>query len=130
MKEFLNSLFVVQKYSMNHDNIKTVSVAGNGIIKIVFDNGIDTEISSCYVGDLLSWVMGRAQPGSVWITIMSNVNVAAVANLTDVALVIFAESVEPDSELYDRMSKADALFCKSPLSAYELAWRIKEITGV
>ncbi len=56
------------------------------------------EIAGCYVGDLLSWVMGRAQAGNAWITIMSNVNVAAVASLADVACVIFAEGVRPDEQ--------------------------------
>ena len=32
----------------------------------------DREIDGVYVGDLLSWVMGRAQSGNAWITIMSN----------------------------------------------------------
>ena len=96
-------------------------------LEIVYDNDDDREVIDCYVGDLLSWVMGKAKADSVWVTIMSNVNVAAVASLTDVSMVIFAESVEPDKELLDKMAKADALFCKSPLSAYELAWRIREV---
>ena len=40
MKEFVSSLFVLQKYLTGHDNIKTVSVARNGNIKIVYDNAI------------------------------------------------------------------------------------------
>jgi hypothetical protein len=40
MKEFVNSLFVLQKYQIDHDNIKTVLVARNGNIKIVYDNSI------------------------------------------------------------------------------------------
>jgi len=40
MKEFVNSLFVVQKYLLDHDNIKVVSVARNGMIKIVYDHAI------------------------------------------------------------------------------------------
>ena len=39
----------------------------------------DREIKGCYIGDLLSWVMGRAEADNVWITIMSNINIAAVA---------------------------------------------------
>ena len=98
-------------------------------LEIIHGNGDDREVDGCYAGDLLSWVIGKAKADSVWITIMSNVNVAAVAILTDVSAVIFAESVEPDKELYEKMAKSDALYCKSPLSAYELAWRIKEILG-
>ncbi|MBR6119611.1 MAG: hypothetical protein IKQ04_04755 [Oscillospiraceae bacterium] len=56
----------------------------------------DREVTGGYAGDLLSWVMGRAQSGDAWITIMSNNNVIAVATLTDAALVILAENVLPD----------------------------------
>ncbi len=59
----------------------------------------DREVSGGYMGDLLSWVMGRAQSGDAWITIMSNQNVAAVAALSDVACVILAEGVQPDPDL-------------------------------
>lgn len=50
-------------------------------------------------GDLLSWVMGRAQEGDVWLTIMTNANVAGVASLADVACVLLTEGVAPDPEL-------------------------------
>lgn len=59
----------------------------------------DRTVSGGHVGDLLSWVMGRAQADEAWITIMSNQNVAAVAALTDVSCVIFAEGVKPDPDL-------------------------------
>ncbi len=56
----------------------------------------DREITGGYAGDLLSWVMGRAQSGDCWVTIMSNVNVAAVGQLTDCACIVFSEGVHPD----------------------------------
>lgn len=56
----------------------------------------DREITGGYAGDLLSWVMGRAESGDCWVTIMSNVNVAAVGQLTDCACIVFSEGVHPD----------------------------------
>ena len=53
----------------------------------------EREIGGVYIGDLLSWVMGRAKENDAWITIMSNINVAAVASLADVACVVLAENV-------------------------------------
>ncbi len=53
-------------------------------------------VTGGYTGDLLSWVMGRAQEGDAWITIMSNANIIAVATLADVSCVILAEGAEPD----------------------------------
>jgi len=59
----------------------------------------DREVNGCYIGDLLSWVMGRAREDNAWITIMSNINVIAVASLSDVACVILSEGVTLDDEV-------------------------------
>ena len=53
----------------------------------------DREVTGVYAGDLLSWVMSHAAYGDAWVTIMSNVNVIAVATLVDVACVILTEGV-------------------------------------
>lgn len=66
----------------------------------------DREVSGGYAGDLLSWVMGRARAGDAWVTIMSNVNIVAVATLADPACIILSEGVEPDA---DALSKAEAM---------------------
>lgn len=59
----------------------------------------EREINGVYTGDLLSWVMGKAQADNVWITIMSNINVIAVASLTDVSCVILAEGVTLEEDV-------------------------------
>ena len=74
-----------------------------------------------YCGDLLSWVMGRAPAGGVWLTIMSNVNVAAVAALTDVACVLLTEGVSPDGSLLQRAQAQGVSLLGTPLSTYECA---------
>lgn len=56
----------------------------------------EREIEGVYIGDLLSWVMGRARENDAWITIMSNSNIIAVATLADVSCIILAEGVSPD----------------------------------
>ena len=57
----------------------------------------DRSVRGGYAGDLLSWVMGRAQADDAWLTIMSNANIVAVATLADVSCVLLAEGVEPDA---------------------------------
>lgn len=56
-------------------------------------------VSDGYAGDLLSYVMGRAPSGAAWFTIMTNVNVCAVATLTDVAVVVICDGCKPDELL-------------------------------
>ncbi|MBQ2253105.1 MAG: hypothetical protein II328_03885 [Clostridia bacterium] len=51
------------------------------------------EVHGAYSGDLLSWVMGRAEADNAFLTIMTNVNVVAVASLAELSCVIFCEDV-------------------------------------
>ena len=76
---------------------------------------------SGYCGDLLSWVMGKAPADGVWLTIMSNVNVAAVAALTDVACVILTESVTPDEPLLRKAELQGINLLGSSRSTYQCA---------
>ena len=62
----------------------------------------DRPVRGGYSGDLLSWVMGKAPADGAWLTIMSCVNVCAVAVLTDVSCVILTEGVTPDADLLER----------------------------
>lgn len=81
----------------------------------------DRAVTGGYCGDLLSWVMGRAPADSAWMTIMSNVNVAAVAALTDVACVILTEGVKPDAPLLTKAQAQGINLLGTDLSAYECA---------
>ena len=81
----------------------------------------EREIDGVYIGDLLSWVMGRAKSDNVWITIMSNLNVVAVASLSDVACVVMAEGVEPESDIIENAKNKGVNIISAPMSAYEIA---------
>ncbi|MBQ4168033.1 MAG: hypothetical protein II590_07550 [Clostridia bacterium] len=84
------------------------------------------EIKGGYAGDLLSWVMGRAQPDDAWVTIMSNMNVSAVAQLTDVACVIFAEGVAPDPEALNKAKMHGINLLGSRKGMFELCGDVKD----
>lgn len=81
----------------------------------------EREISGVYIGDLLSWVMGRAECDNAWITIMSNVNVIAVATLADVSCVILAEGVTLDEEILKTAKEKEVNVLASALPIYETA---------
>lgn len=85
------------------------------------------EITGAYIGDLLSWVMGRAQADAAWVTIMSNVNVIAVAALADVACVILAEGVALDAAIAETAQAKDINVLASPLPAYDIACRLHSL---
>lgn len=82
-----------------------------------------------YCGDLLSWVMGKAPMDGAWMTIMSNVNVAAVAALTDVACVILTEGVTPDEPLLRRAEMQGINLLGTPLSTCQCAVALVSLLG-
>lgn len=77
------------------------------------------EVRGVYIGDLLSWVMGRAESDNVWITIMSNINVAAVAVLADVGCVILSEGVRPDGDMLHAAKEKGVNILLSDKTTYE-----------
>ena len=82
------------------------------------------QVTGGYAGDLLSWVMGRAQSGDMWLTIMSNQNVAAVALMADVACVILTEGVQPDPTLLSRAQDKGVNLLGTPESTFTAAGRM------
>ncbi len=79
------------------------------------------EIKGGYAGDLLSWVMGRAKPDDIWITIMNNINIVAVATLTDVSAIILCEGVDAPSDVIAKANEEDVLILQTEMPAFEIA---------
>ncbi len=87
----------------------------------------EREITGVYIGDLLSWVMGRAKADCAWITIMSNINIVAVASLADTACIILAESVELPEDVVATATQKNVNILSSELGAYEIACKLNEL---
>lgn len=87
----------------------------------------EREAVGCYAGDLLSWVMGRASADEVWVTIMTNLNIVAVATLTDVSCIIVAEEAEIAPEVVEKANEKGVNLYHSPLSIYALCAKLSTL---
>ena len=87
----------------------------------------DKEVNGCYIGDLLSRVMGKAQEKNAWITIMNNINILAVATLTEVSCIILCENVAIDKDVLSKANEEEIVILRSVKGAYELAKEMGEI---
>ena len=83
----------------------------------------DREYTGVYCCDLLSNAMAGAPEDGVWVTVMGNRNVVAVASLTDVACVVLAAGIQFDP---DAVSAAEGTvtLLRSPEPIYETARKI------
>ena len=87
----------------------------------------DREVEGVYIGDLLSWVMGRAQADNVWLTIMSNLNIVAVATLADVSCIILCEGVTLEESVRATAEAKGVNILTTEAPAYETAKRLSEL---
>lgn len=90
---------------------------------------VPEEFDGVYAGDFLSRAMSRVGEGEVWITIMNNVNVIAVASLTDAACVILAEGVQPDDAAKAAADSKGVCVYSSDKTVYELCRDIAAIVS-
>ena len=80
----------------------------------------DRPAEGIFTCDLLSVCMAKAPEDSVWVTVMGNRNVIAVAALTDVACVIAAEGCTFDADAVEA-AKGKVTLLTSPLPVFETA---------
>lgn len=87
----------------------------------------DRAVTGGYAGDLLSWVISRAEEGAAWLTIMSSRNVAAVAELAGMACVVLAEGVAPSDTLVAAAKERGLNLLGSGLPTFALAAALADL---
>ncbi|MBQ2746213.1 MAG: hypothetical protein IJF35_00650 [Clostridia bacterium] len=101
----------------------------NSLTALCMPDG-DRVIKGAYIGDLLSWVMGRAKEDNAWITIMSNSNTVAVASLADVSCVILAEGVTLEDSVIETAKQNNINILSTNLTAYEAAVMLSKLEEI
>ena len=96
----------------------------------VFTKGEDRAIQTGYCGDFLSNIIARATDSCAWLTVMNNVNVAAVATLIDCACIILCEGTEPDEALYARANALGIWILGASENVFEAAKTVARLCGV
>jgi len=90
----------------------------------------NAEVNGCYVGDLLSWVMGRAEADNLWITIMTNINTVAVASLSGVAAIVIAEGLDVPENVIDAATTQGINIVKSQKPIFETSVDVGRLFGI
>lgn len=90
-------------------------------LKFLVEAEPDREVLGGYCGDLLSWVMSRAQEGDCWFTVMGNINCVAVAVLGDCACVVLCENAALDEDAKQRAEMQSVNILQSEKNAYNLS---------
>ncbi len=106
-------------------NVKELTEKLN--LEILTEGDLDREVTDCYIGDLLSWVMGRAPGDSAWLTVMGNINSIAVATLADVSCIVLVESAALDEEARKKAEMHDVTILRTEENSYSLAVKLSQL---
>ncbi|HJI47684.1 MAG TPA: DRTGG domain-containing protein [Oscillospiraceae bacterium] len=106
-------------------DIKTLKEKLN--LTLICGDDLEREVTGCYCGDLLSWVMSRAQEGDAWLTVMGNVNSIGVAVLADVACIILTENAALDEEALKRAEQNGVIILTTEKNSYRVAAEISRL---
>ena len=96
-------------------------------MKILVEGEPERKITSCYIGDLLSWVMGRAPKNSVWLTVMGNINSIAVATLADVSCIVLVENATLDESARQKAEMHGVNILLTAENSYQLAVKLNRL---
>lgn len=96
-------------------------------LTLVCGDDLERNITGCYCGDLLSWVMSRAREGDVWLTVMGNVNSIGVAVLADVACIVLTENAAFDDDALKRAEQNGVVVLRTPKNTYQTAAEISRL---
>lgn len=86
--------------------------------------GKDAEITRGITGDLLSFVMGTAPENAVWVTIQNHVNVAAVALLKEIPLILIASGREPSPELKEQCLREGIALATTGMNSFDVCGKL------
>jgi hypothetical protein len=78
-------------------------------------------VSGCYISDLLSWVMGHGAAGNAWITIMSHINIVAIASLLEMSCIVVSEGETPADDVLEAANSEGVVIVSTPLTSFEAA---------
>lgn len=80
---------------------------------------LDKPISGAFTSDLLSDVMGKAQPGMVWISSQTHKNIVAVASLIELSAIVIVNERTPNEDTLETAKEEQVVVIQSDKPAFE-----------
>ena len=85
------------------------------------------DIKSGYTSDLLSCVMTGAEAEGIWVTLIANINIVAVASLLEIPAIIITENAQPDAATIARANREGIVLLSTPAGSYQIVGRLWEL---
>lgn len=87
----------------------------------------EIRIHSGYASDLLSCVMTGAQAKGIWVTLIANINIVAVASLLQLPAIIITENAQPDAATIDRANQEGIVLLSTAVGSYQVVGKLWQL---
>ena len=87
-------------------------------------SGLDGEVKTGYVSDLMSDVIANAGEGDLWVTMQVHINVVAVASMKGLSGIIMVNGRQPEDETLAKANEEKIPLFVSSLPAFEIVGRL------
>jgi serine kinase of HPr protein (carbohydrate metabolism regulator) len=87
-------------------------------------NNLDLEIQGGYASDMLSCVMAGARQGNLWVTLLTHLNVIAVAVLLEIPAIIITENAPLESAVLTKAEEEGIVVLQTPENTYTVVGKL------
>lgn len=101
--------------------MKVTELLNNDFKMLTEVNHEEIEIKDVYICDMLSWVIANINPDSLWITILSHINIIAVAVLKEIKVIVIPDGAPVDVNVIEKANEEGIIILSSKLSAYNIS---------
>ncbi len=91
------------------------------------EKGLDQAVTTGYVSDLLSDVMGNARAGSIWVTLQTHKNVMAIASLKDLAAIILVNNHKPEDDMLAQSNEEGIPVLATSMGTFDVSGKLYEL---
>ena len=88
------------------------------------ESGLDREVDGGYASDMLSCVMAGAQKGNVWVTLLTHLNVIAVAVLLEIPAIVISENSPVDGSVLKKAEEEGITLLRTPENTYTVVGKL------
>lgn len=79
------------------------------------------------MSDLLSCVLTGAKPHSVWVTLIANINIVAVASLLEISAIIITEGAQVNQESINRANMEGVVLLSTEAGSFSVAGQLWDL---
>jgi serine kinase of HPr protein (carbohydrate metabolism regulator) len=87
----------------------------------------EKDIEGVFISDMLSDVMGAAQPANLWFTVQTHKNIVSAANLVDIGAVVVTHNKKVPKDTIELANRFNVIILSSDLSTFEIVSKLIEI---